>query len=361
MTELLAAMSLSGVAAAAVLPVSVVLLGLFGYRHGLFLATVVGLVLLTGFLGALALAPAGAAFLESFDCPAAYSLTATYCSLFAVAAAACRFGIGEIVREDDVRFGGAIDKVGGLVVGGVAGMLVAGAVLVGWSMWQLPDGLKPDMTSMKSDAGAKALRAFARCIHTDSQLRDRLLHGDFERSTTAATADGGGRVRVSEPFVDIDGDWVRGDHEPYLDYDRDGTFTTSAAVIDRSSGGQGRRAVGLLDAYWLGSWRAVRVVTAPQFTSPARIDADTRGTERPLLLLAAADADDGDTLTYSMAPKAGDDSPLVTVDPTTGEVTLTTSQVGTDVQSLRFKAVVTDRSGLTDEREITVTLPGGSD
>jgi transcription elongation factor GreB len=48
MTELLAAMSLSGVAAAAVMPVSVVLLGLFGYRHGLFLATVVGLVLLTG-------------------------------------------------------------------------------------------------------------------------------------------------------------------------------------------------------------------------------------------------------------------------------------------------------------------------
>ena len=360
MTELLAAMSLSGVAAAAVMPVSVVLLGLFGYRHGLFLATVVGLVLLTGFLGALALAPAGAAFLESFDCPAAYSLTASYCSLFAVAAAACRFGIGEIVQEDDVRLGGSIDKVGGLVVGGVTGMLVAGALLVGWSLWQLPHGLKPDMTSMKSDAGAKALRAFARCIHTDSQLRDRLLHGDFERSTASASASADGRVRASEPFVDIDGDWVRGDHEPYLDYDHNGTFTTSAAVIDRSSGGQGRRAVGLLDAYWLGSWRAVRVLTAPQFTSPARIDADTRGTERPLLLLAAADADAGDTLTYSMALKDGDDSPLVTVDPTTGEVTLTTSQVGTDLQSLRFKAVVTDRSGLTDEREVTVTLPAGS-
>ncbi len=93
---------------------------------------------------------------------------------------------------------------------------------------------------------------------------------------------------------------------------------------------------------------------------PARIDADTRGTERPLLLLVAADADVGDTLTYSMASKDGDDSPLVTVDPTTGEVTLTTSQAGTDLQSLRFKAVVTDRSGLTDEREITVTLPAGS-
>lgn len=358
MTELLAAMSLSDVAAAAVMPVSVVLLGLFGYRHGLFLATVVGLVLLTGFLGSLALAPAGAAFLESFDCPAAYSLAASYCGVFAVAAAACRFGIGEIVQEDDVRFGGSIDKLGGLVVGGVTGMLVAGAILVGWSLWQLPHGLKPDMTSMKSDAGAKALRAFARCIHTDSQLRDRLLHGDFERSTASASADG--RVRASEPFVDIDGDWVRGDHEPYLDYDHNGTFTTSAAVIDRSSGGRGRRAAGLLDAYWLGSWRAVRVLTAPQFTSPARIDADTRGTERPLLVLAAADADAGDTLTYSMAPKDGDDSPLVTVDPTTGEVTLTTSQVGTDLQSLRFKAVVTDRSGLTDEREITVSLPGGS-
>jgi hypothetical protein len=79
-----------------------------------------------------------------------------------------------------------------------------------------------------------------------------------------------------------------------------------------------------------------------------------------VILLVAADADAGDTLTYSMALKDGDDSPLVTVDPTTGEVTLTTSQVGTDLQSLRFKAVVTDRSGLTDEREITVTLPAGS-
>ena len=61
-----------------------------------------------------------------------------------------------------------------------------------------------------------------------------------------------------------------------------------------------------------------------------------------------------------MAPKAGDESPLVTVDPTTGEVTLTISQVGSDLQSLRLKAVVTDRSGLTDEREFTVTLPRGS-
>ena len=61
-----------------------------------------------------------------------------------------------------------------------------------------------------------------------------------------------------------------------------------------------------------------------------------------------------------MVSKDGDDSPLATVDPTTGEVTLTISQVGSDLQSLRLKAVVTDRSGLTDEREFTVTLPRGS-
>ena len=354
MIELLAASSMSGLLAAAVSPVALAVGALLGYRYGLFLATVIGLVLLAGFLAALALAPAGAAFLQSFDCPPAHALAASFCVVFGLAAAACRFGIGEVVQEDDVRFRGAIDKVGGLVVGGFVGGLVAGAILVGWSMWELPRGLKADGTAMKMDAGARLLRTFARCLHSDPQARERLLDGDLER---------GGRddgLLVSEPFDDADGDWLRGDQEPYLDLDRSGSFTAAAPIVEPAAGSGPRRTVGLLAAYWLGAWRTARVLTTPRLTTPARVEADTRGAGRPLFRVTAADADDGDTLTFGIIPREGDDAKLVEIDPATGEVTLHESEVGTERQTVRFTVKVTDRSGLWATQEIIVALPAES-
>ena len=354
MIELLAASSMSGLLAAAVSPVALAVGALLGYRYGLFLATVIGLVLLAGFLAALALAPAGAAALQSFDCPPAHALAASFCVVFGLAAAACRFGIGEVVQEDDVRFRGAIDKVGGLVVGGFVGGLVAGAILVGWSMWDLPRGLKADATAMKMDAGARLLRTFARSVTGDPQARARLLDGDLER---------GGRdegLLVSEPFDDADGDWLRGDQEPYLDLDRSGSFTAAAPIVEPAAGSGPRRTVGLLAAYWLGAWRTARVLTTPRLTTPARVEADTRGAGRPLFRVTAADADDGDTLTFGIIPREGDDAKLVEIDPATGEVTLHDSEVGTERQTVRFTVKVTDRSGLWATQEIIVALPAES-
>lgn len=351
MIELLAAASLAGALAAAVSPVSMVVGALLGYRFGLFLATVVGLVLLAGFLGAVALAPAGAAFLQSFDCPPAHALAVSYWAVFGLAAAACRFGIGEVVQEDDVRFRGPLDKVGGLIVGGFVGGLVAGAILVGWSMWDLPRGLKADATAMKMDAGARLLRTFARSVTGDPQARVRLLEGDLER---------GGRdegLLVSEPFDDADGNWQHDGKEPYLDLDRSGSFTSAAPVVEPAAGSGPRRTVGLLEAYWLGAWRTARVLSTPRLTTPARVEADTRGAGRPLCRVAAADADEGDTLTFGIIPREGDDAKLVEIDPATGDVTLHDSEVGTERQTVRFTVKVADRSGLSDTQEITVALP----
>lgn len=353
--EPLAAVSFPATVAAIAAPVTALLMGLFGYRHGLFLATVIGLVLLSGVVGALALAPAGAAFLESFDCPARHSLAVAYGSLVAVAAAVCRFGVGELLPDDDVRLAGLPDKVGGLLVGGVTGVLVAGAVLVGWSMMHLPQGLKPDATAMKADAAARVLQAFARSLHADPAARERLLRGDLVRDGDPSAT--GEKVLVSEPFDDVDGDWKRSAEERFLDLDRDGEFTLSAPAIERSAGGSARRPVGLLDAYWLGSWRTIRVLTAPRLTSPGRVKADTRVAERPVLQLAATDPDDGDAITFGLRPQAGDDARLVRIDPQTGEVFFDSEVAGSDRQKIRFTAVVTDRSGLTDQREITVSLP----
>ena len=358
MIELLAASSLSGLLAAAVSPVALAVGALLGYRFGLFLATVIGLVLLAGFLAALALAPAGAAFLQSFDCPPAHALAASFCVVFGLAAAACRFGIGEVVQEDDVRFRGAIDKVGGLVVGGFVGGLVAGAILVGWSMWDLPRGLKADATAMKMDAGARLLRTFARCLHSDPQARARLLDGDLERSDAGGGS--GDRLLVSEPFDDADGDWLRGAQEPYLDLDRSGSFTAAAPIVERAAGTGPQRTVGLLEAYWLGAWRTARVLTTPRLTTPARLEADTHGAGRPLCRITAADADDGDTLTFGIIPREGDDAKLVEIDAATGEVSLHDSEVGTERQTVRFTVKVTDRSGLWATQEIVVALPAES-
>jgi hypothetical protein len=353
--ELLAAASLSGVLAAAVSPVSMVVGALLGYRFGLFLATVIGLVLLAGFLGAVALAPAGAAFLQSFDCPPAHALAASFWAVFGLAAAACRFGIGEVVQEDDVRFRGPLDKVGGLIVGGFVGGLVAGAILVGWSMWDLPRGLKADATAMKMDAGARLLRTFARSVTGDPQARARLLEGDLERAGGQ-----GDRLEVSEPFDDADGDWLRSDQEPYLDLDQSGSFTAAAPVVEPAAGTGPRRTVGLLEAYWLGAWRTARVLSTPRLTTPARVEADTRGAGGALCRVAAADADEGDTLTFGIIPREGDDAKLVEIDPATGDVTLHDSEVGTERQTVRFTVKVTDRSGLADTQEITVALPAES-
>jgi hypothetical protein len=353
---ILIAMSFSVVLADLVSVVSILGMGLFGFRYGLFLATVVGLLVLSGFLGAVALAPVGARWLESMDCPVGYSLPASYFLILAAVLGAGRLLVGTFVEEDDVRLSPLVDQILGVAVGLMSGALVGGAIFVGWSMCDLPRVLQLYPQSMRFDTGSRALWTFVRCVEADRHERERMYQGDVWRQPADALATGP-VLRASEPFDDADGDWMHDESERYLDYDRSGSFTRDQLVFDHSGGVSGRRDIGVIDSYWLSSWRHPRVMHAPRITSSrnAAVAADEVA-DGVIYIAVAEDPDAGDELKYSLKQNEDDEARLLTIGPQNGVVRLRGSELDPAIQNLRFCVVVSDRSGIAAEQEVNVAV-----
>ena len=235
-------------------------LGFFGVSSGLFIATVTAMHALTTFVVALGFAQPFASLLVSLDMPPIYAFPAAFGILAVGIAVALRLLIGHYVRADAVEFEPIIEKVGGGLLGGVAGIIVGGTLLVAVSIMPLPESLHIDSTALRFDVGGGMLRTFARVAVPDQAQRKILLEGD------AASTDGDGWKLVatdeatgkqvypekplppdppadgsappefvppppgmwSEPFADLNGngDWDAG--EPYLDLLADSAFTKAA-------------------------------------------------------------------------------------------------------------------------------------
>jgi hypothetical protein len=60
----------------------------------------------------------------------------------------------------------------------LAGFLLAGSLLVGWSLLAMPESFRLDVASLKLDAGSRLLGTFARCVEADPVRRAELLGGD---------------------------------------------------------------------------------------------------------------------------------------------------------------------------------------
>jgi uncharacterized membrane protein required for colicin V production len=163
--DLLVAMPLAGLA-------------MYGWQHGLFLTTIAGLQLLGSFVGALAFAPAVAAGMQTLDCPPAQSLGVAYLVVFLAGLLATRLAIGAFVPEGAVRFAPLIDQIGGVCLGVIAGFLLAGSLLVGWSLLAMPESFRLDVASLKLDAGTRLISTFARCVEPDPVRRAKLLGGE---------------------------------------------------------------------------------------------------------------------------------------------------------------------------------------
>jgi len=152
----------------------VVGMALYGWQHGLFLATVAGLQVLGSFLAAMALADTLAPLLVQADCPQTYAFPVAFLLIFLGSTVVIRLGVGSGVREGDVRCSEWIDRIGGTLVGAIAGYVLAGAVLVAWSMAPLIDALQLKGAELKLDAGGPLLRTFGRCFD-ETDLSQRLL------------------------------------------------------------------------------------------------------------------------------------------------------------------------------------------
>jgi hypothetical protein len=275
-------------------------LGFFGVTSGLFIATVTAMHALITFVMALGFAQPFAGLLVSLDMPPMFAFPAAFGILAVGTAVALRLLIGHYVRADAVEFEPIIEKVGGGLLGAVAGMIVAGTLLVALSIIPLPESFRIDATALRFDVGGGMLRTFARVAVPDPAQRKILLEGD------AASTDGDGWKLVaieeetgkrvypekplppdppaegspppeftppppgmwSEPFADLNGngDWDAG--EPYLDLLADRAFTKAALFSPTSYpdhkfvGPKEGFFVGLQERYQRHQWERWKLVEA---------------------------------------------------------------------------------------------------
>lgn len=222
-----------------------------GTRAGLFRGAAAALLAVGTLILPLALAGPVADMLVGFEVPRRLALAAAHTLLVAGFFWAMR-GLVSGTCGQPPRLPTMLDAIGGGVCGAVAGVVVAGTVLVAWSILPVPARLRLDPAGMWLDAGTTALTIFARCA-ADDEARTILLEGE----PRGAGRDAGDR-RASETFIDADGDGRHDDDEEYLDTDDNRVFTPR--VLFRDVDGDGHRAIGLLERYRLGRWDRVIVV-----------------------------------------------------------------------------------------------------
>lgn len=332
-----------------------------GWRHGIFIATLAGFQALASGVAALALAGPVADLIAPADVvPAAWRLVIAYVVTFTVVFVGIRLAIGAAVPELALAFAPKPDAVGGAVIGALAGWLLAGAAVVGWSMAGLPEPWRAAPARLTADPGRGLLGLFARCVEPDPRRRAQLLIGEVIPGARAAAARPDGPrpdgPRASEPFLDLDRNDRFDAGEPYLDLDGDGGFTPGLAYDDAN--GNGRRDLGLLECHWLGSWSGVTVMHAPRITSPARVRLETPPATGDVVYRAAAVDPDGPGQPRFAVRSGGTDeatATMVEIDPQTGIVVLVRPPSDGLTRSTTFTVQVTDPTGLADELPVRVT------
>jgi hypothetical protein len=336
----------------------------YGAGSGIFLAVLAGMDALVSLVVALAFAKTVAAWLVAVEMPAAFAFPAAFGLLLVATAVGIRLAIGAWVPRDTVRFAPLIDQLGGGLVGAVAGMVVAGALLIAASIAPLPASFAIDGTQLRFDMGTRLLRTFARCVEPKEEPRGQLLDG--EQPAAAATG-----LVCSELFADTNGNgqYDAGDagdagKERYIDADRNGAFTLQLPFADANA--NGKRDVGLLERYRLGAWEKAIVMHSPAISSAdsATVPDDAEDGARVYQALAT-DLDSGDALAFGMrpAPPAGDATAaadedvmeILAVDPTTGVVTLEDVEWFLEKKPpVRFTLTVTDSHGLAVEKIVAL-------
>ena len=336
----------------------------YGAGSGIFLAVLAGMDALVSLVVALTFAKPVAAWLVAVEVPARFAFPAAFGILLVGTAVGIRMAIGQWVPRDTVRFAPLIDQLGGGLVGAVAGMVVAGALLIAASIAPLPPAFTIDGTQLRFDLGTRLLRTFGRCAEPKEEARGLLLDG--EQPAAAATG-----LVCSELFADTNGNgkYDGGDagSERYIDADHNGMFTSQLPFADVNS--NGKRDVGLLERYKLGAWEGAIVMHSPVIVSAdsTTVSEDAEDGARVYQALAN-DLDAGDVPSFAIlpAPPAGggpaspddDVSDIIAIDPATGVVTLTDVVGFLETKPpVRFLLTVTDSHGLGAEKIVTLNRP----
>jgi len=209
--------------------------------------------------------------LVGLEVPPHVAIGGSFITLSAVAVACLQRAAAALIADNDCRMPRAADIVGGGLLGACAGSIIAGTVLVAWSMLPMPWPLHVAPVGMRLDAGAVVLRAFGRCLAEGRQPRDTLLQGEpltwkhpdharLRRDDNAAAGDEEPpeMVLASETFIDENGNGLHDTEERYIDADGNGAFSPRLPFFDTN--GNRRRDIGLIERYRLGRWDRVSVL-----------------------------------------------------------------------------------------------------
>lgn len=349
----------------AVLPIAG--LAIYGWFLGIFLGVIASLQVLVSGVLAIACAPFVGEVLALFGLSAAASIALAYVLVFLASVIAIRISIGATVPEGAVRFSPLTDGVGGACMGALAGVVLGGTLLIGWSLAPMPAWLRLAPDALPFDGGRQMLWCYSRWAAPNGVSALRVFGGDPQ----AASTDTSTVIRASEPFVDSNGNGTfdagggrdaaaatqatAKPAERYLDLDGNGRFTP--ALRFAAAAGADRRAIGLMDCYRLAEWRQVRCMHAPRITS---VDAaeiqENHPIEEPVYRATAADADPGDTVTFAVQPVGNNAALDVAVDAATGAVTLLAPADFEKQKRIVFVVEARDRTGLTDERLVAIRV-----
>lgn len=149
-------------------------MGLYGWQHGVFLATLAAMQVFIAAMAALGFAGLVEPLLAQAECPEAIAFAVAFLIVLAAVLVLTRLAIGAGVAEDAMRLPPIIDRTVGPVVGLFAGALLAGTILIAWSMAPLPESFRIDGPKLGLDVGSPLLRTAARCFEQDG-LEERLL------------------------------------------------------------------------------------------------------------------------------------------------------------------------------------------
>jgi hypothetical protein len=371
----------------------------FGFLYGFFLAILAGLGAIATLLVAFGLGEAVASLLVAVEMPADYAFPVSIGVLAVAGALAARFAIGGAVGEGTLRFSPLVDKIGGVLIGGLAGVVIAGTLLVLLSAMPIPAAYSINGAQTRYDLGTRVLKTFASLIEGDAAAREVLLNGEVPAGEPA------GSPEASELFVDINGNGLfdgEGEAvERYLDRDGNGSFTPRVAFTDTN--GNGMRDIGLLERYRLRAWQKLRVMHYPTITSGGTsILTAILGDGQEVYKAVATDLDPDDQITFSLRdptatvateavsegtaeveaevaaaadadadPAAdaggdkaksavtGEDDALFTIDPTSGSVTVRDAKAFMRrTEPSQIIVVATDTRGLSSEKTVSLIYRG---
>lgn len=242
--------------ASGVVLLCVLLCGLAGLRAKLFRSILSFGSMMTAAVAAFVWCDGAGRLLAGFGMLDAWSLVAGYTTVLCLVMALMSALFRLMVRAEVMTYAPVIDRLGGALVGVVAGVLLASVARVGFAMAPVSAAARPTPAQLQLDVTPRVLQMMGRILSSDASVRRAWLYGAGGRVEEGKPAPG--QLAWSEPFIDLDSNGKRGADEPFLDKDGNGRFTEVFAAGDAATV-RGMQ-VGAMDRYWLGNWRLVSVM-----------------------------------------------------------------------------------------------------